>query len=77
MLFLFPFCADATRLRLKADVSRRILVALGVELEADLSHGVPGALIVANHISWIDIFVINAALAVSLRLPRKRYGTGR
>jgi len=62
VLFVVPFCADATRLRLKADVSRRILVALGVELEADLSQRVPGALIVANHISWIDIFVINAAL---------------
>lgn len=62
VLFVLPFCADATRLRLKADVSRRILAALGVELEADLSHRVPGALIVANHISWIDIFAINAAL---------------
>jgi len=62
VLFVVPFCADATRLRLKADVSRRILTALGVELEADLRQRVPGALIVANHISWIDIFVINAAL---------------
>lgn len=59
---MVPWCADAIRQRLKARVARRILAALGVELEADLSHAVPGALIVANHISWLDIFVINAAL---------------
>ena len=62
VLFVTPFCTAASRLRLKADVSRRILAALGVELQADLSQAVPGALIVANHISWIDIFVINATL---------------
>lgn len=62
VLLVVPFCADATRLRLKADVSRRILAALSIELDADLSQRVPGALIVANHISWIDIFAINAAL---------------
>lgn len=39
-----------------------LLDALGVEVEADLTHAVPGALLVANHISWIDIYVINAAL---------------
>jgi len=61
-MFVLPFGADMTRLRLKTDVARRILAALGVELEADLSQAVPGALIVANHISWIDIFVINATL---------------
>jgi 1-acyl-sn-glycerol-3-phosphate acyltransferase len=27
-----------------------------------LTHAVPGALLVANHISWIDIYVINSAL---------------
>jgi len=39
-----------------------LLDILGIEVEADLTHAVPGALIVANHISWIDIYVINAAL---------------
>jgi 1-acyl-sn-glycerol-3-phosphate acyltransferase len=60
--FLFPVCSDAARLRLKAGASRGIINALGIKLEADLGHAVPGALIVANHISWIDVFVINAAL---------------
>lgn len=27
-----------------------------------MTHAVPGALLVANHVSWIDIYVINAAL---------------
>ena len=39
-----------------------MLDALGIQVEADLTHAVPGALLIANHISWIDIFVINAAL---------------
>ncbi len=47
---------------LKQTWSAAILDALGIELEADLTHAVPGALLVANHISWVDIFVINAAL---------------
>jgi len=61
-LLLFPLCGDATRLRLKAAWSRALLGALGVTVEADLSHAVPGALLVANHISWIDIHAINAVL---------------
>ena len=59
---IIPWCSDATRLRLKASWAVALLDALGVELEADLTHAVPGALLVANHISWIDIYVINAAL---------------
>lgn len=47
---------------LKQSWSAAALDALGVELEADLTHLAPGVLVVANHISWIDIFVINAAL---------------
>ena len=47
---------------LKASWAAALLDALGVEVEADLTHAVPGALLVANHISWIDIYVINAVL---------------
>lgn len=57
-----PLCSEAIRLRLKATWAVALLDALGVEVEADLTHVVPGALLVANHISWIDIYVINAAL---------------
>ncbi len=61
-LCLFPLCSDAARLRLKSSWALALLDALGVELDADLTHAVPGSLLVANHISWIDIYVINAAL---------------
>ena len=59
---ILPFCSSERRLHLKAVWSAALLRALGVELKADLSALVPGALIVANHISWLDIFAINACL---------------
>ncbi len=62
MLCVFPVCRDGLRLRLKASWAGALLEALGVEVEADLTHAVPGALLVSNHISWIDIYVINSAL---------------
>src|SRR5574343_705037 len=61
-LCIFPLCSDRQRLALKSSWSAALLDALGVEVDADLTHAVPGALLVANHVSWIDIFVINAAL---------------
>ena len=61
-LLVFPWCGDRRRLRLRQSWSAALLDALGIDLQADLSEVVPGALLVANHISWIDIFVINAAL---------------
>lgn len=61
-LCVFPLCSDRKRLALKASWAAALLDALGVEVEADLTHAVPGALLVANHISWIDIYVINSAL---------------
>lgn len=50
------------RRRLKSSWAIALLDTLGVEVEADLTHAVPGALVVANHISWIDIYVINSVL---------------
>jgi 1-acyl-sn-glycerol-3-phosphate acyltransferase len=62
VLCIFPICRDAVRLRLKRSWSGALLDALGVEVEADLTHVVPGAMLVANHVSWIDIYVINSLL---------------
>lgn len=59
---VFPWCSQAARLRLKSSWAVALLDAIGVEVEADLTHVVPGALVVSNHVSWIDIYVINAAL---------------
>lgn len=59
---LLPVVGDARRLRFKAGWCARFLRILGIRLEADLSYAVPGVLLVANHISWLDILVINAVL---------------
>ncbi len=61
-LLFCPFWGEAARLRFRASWAIAFLDAMGVEVEADLSQVIPGALLVANHISWIDIHVINAAL---------------
>ena len=61
-LLIFPWLHDTKRLQLKAHWSALLLRSLGVTVEAELSHVLPGSLLIANHISWIDIFVINAVL---------------
>ena len=61
-LVLLPICADRRRLALKQTWSAALLDALGVDVDADPSQAVSGALLVANHVSWLDIFVINAVL---------------
>lgn len=62
---MFRFYPLATRDRSISSWSAKLLRILGVRLEA----GVPpqfdhGALLVANHVSWLDIFVIHAARRV-------------
>lgn len=37
-----------------------LLEALGVRLEASPAELAPGMLVVANHVSWLDVFVLNA-----------------
>jgi len=61
-LTVFSICNDHRRLRLKQSWSAAVLDALGITLDADLTHAQGGALLIANHISWVDIFVINAVL---------------
>lgn len=58
---VFPFASSSLRARLTRGWSRRLLRLCRVEVEhaggvAALEH----ALVVANHVSWLDIFVINA-----------------
>ena len=57
--FVFPWIPRAGRQALKARWSRQLLTTLGVRL---LPSGRPAreGLLVANHISWLDIFAINA-----------------
>jgi 1-acyl-sn-glycerol-3-phosphate acyltransferase len=58
--FVFPFCATPRRLRLRQRWSQRLLRLLGVRLRARGVRPPPGRLLVANHLSWLDIYVINA-----------------
>ena len=60
--FIFPFAKQPSRKRMVQRWSQRLLRILAVDLEHS---GVPAdfngpVLIVANHISWLDIFVVNA-----------------
>jgi 1-acyl-sn-glycerol-3-phosphate acyltransferase len=56
---VFPFLTWRLRLALKARWSRQLLEGLGIRL---LTAGTPtgGGLLVANHVSWLDIVAIDA-----------------
>jgi 1-acyl-sn-glycerol-3-phosphate acyltransferase len=56
---VFPWLPRTATLALKARWSRQLFDALGVRLR---TAGTPidGGLFVANHVSWLDIFAINA-----------------
>lgn len=62
---VYPFIRDSRRLWLKQRWSLQLLAILGIRLDATLAGIEPGSLIVANHISWLDIFAINAARPVA------------
>lgn len=57
----YRFLNDACRQWLKQRWSRQLLEILAVRLDSGF-HGVArGSLIVANHVSWLDVFALNAA----------------
>lgn len=62
--FVYPWLGEQHRLALKQRWSQQLLGMLGVRvryqgvLQADPS--LPGGMIVANHVSFLDIFVVNA-----------------
>ncbi|MBP8277987.1 MAG: 1-acyl-sn-glycerol-3-phosphate acyltransferase, partial [Propionivibrio sp.] len=57
----YRFLNDPCRLWLKQRWSRQLLEILAIRLDAGIGGAAHGSLIVANHISWLDIFVLNAA----------------
>ena len=61
-LLVFPLVSPARKRSLVKRWSRRLLRILGVEARLHGEIGVRGGnvLIVANHISWLDIFVLNS-----------------
>ncbi len=62
---LFPWVGAARRDRIICDWSRRLLGILGVRLDLGRPpHLTSGALLVCNHVSWLDIYLISSAVRV-------------
>jgi len=61
-MFVFPLVSDARRRALVKRWSGRLLRILRVEarIEGELAGTGGNVMLVANHISWLDIFVLNA-----------------
>lgn len=61
---LYPLAGASGRQRLRSRWSQRLLRLLGIRIEAaeGIAAGLEGGLLVANHISFVDIFLINALL---------------
>jgi 1-acyl-sn-glycerol-3-phosphate acyltransferase len=61
--FLFPFADGAQRARYNKRWSAGLLAILRIEIQLQIADGVDihrAGLVVANHVSWLDIFIINA-----------------
>jgi len=58
--FLFPFSSAKTQEAHIRRWSRKLLRICGVAVRIDSPHPIPRSLLVANHVSWLDIFVVNA-----------------
>ena len=55
---VFPFASHGTRLSLRQRWATGMLDAIGLELHLEGETIAPGALLVANHVSWLDILVL-------------------
>ncbi|MDQ7990889.1 MAG: lysophospholipid acyltransferase family protein [Candidatus Dactylopiibacterium sp.] len=62
---LFPHWQPAQRARVKQRWSRALVATLGVRIEASGPAPAPGTLLVGNHVSWLDVFVLNALAPTS------------
>jgi len=60
LAFAYPAADHARRLSLKQRWSRKLIGILGIECRVKGGASAETAFIVANHSSWVDIFVINA-----------------
>jgi 1-acyl-sn-glycerol-3-phosphate acyltransferase len=60
--FVFPWAGAGLRERLVRRWSAGLLGICRVRLDAGAAHALSGAhaMVVANHVSWLDIFVVNA-----------------
>jgi len=55
---VFPFASPATRFALARPWAQRMIRALGARLCVEGAAPAPGSLLVANHVSWLDILAI-------------------
>jgi 1-acyl-sn-glycerol-3-phosphate acyltransferase len=55
---VFPFASPATRLAFARRWARQMIRTLGAQLCVEGAAPAPGALLVANHVSWLDILAI-------------------
>lgn len=62
---LFPILSTPRQRRLKQIWSQQLLGRLGIELQCDPAAVSLDGLIVSNHVSFVDIFVINALTATA------------
>ena len=61
MATVYPVATAPLKRHLKQRWSRQLLGMLGVQLPpGPREQGLPDGLLVSNHISWLDVFVINA-----------------
>jgi 1-acyl-sn-glycerol-3-phosphate acyltransferase len=61
---VLPWCSRRLRLALTREWSRSLLALLGVKLTIygqTLNAGSRNIMVVANHVSWLDIYLLNAA----------------
>ena len=57
---IFPWVNSATKKNRIKHWSTQLLAIFRVQVKADLTDIASGAMIVSNHVSWLDIFVINS-----------------
>jgi len=55
---IFPFASRSVRLSLRQRWATGMLDAVGLELRVEGEAIAPGALVVANHVSWLDVLVL-------------------
>ncbi len=62
---LIPFLPERRQAHIRQHWSRQMLAVLGIHLDVNEPYLHPGSLLVANHVSWVDVFVINACSPVA------------
>lgn len=58
--FIFPWLKKESKKNHIQRWSQRLLTIFNVRINLNLTSASPGSVIVSNHVSWLDIFVINS-----------------